>query len=146
MRPWDQWVICRKTGTEGTSRSIIFDVWLTSHSFGSCLVRARMLRERERECVCVHAHACKCCSGLGHFPMDYFRFFYKTILDYQVLVLMICQMCDFKNRFLTTLNRTSISASEWNYGSKALRENKYLGIIRGCQGSWNLTPQTRWLR
>lgn len=37
--------------------------------------------------------------------MDYFLFFYKTMLDYQVLVLMICQMCDFKNRFLTALNR-----------------------------------------
>jgi len=43
--------------------------------------------------------------------MDYFQFFYKTILDYQVLILMICQLCDFKNRFLTALSRSSISAS-----------------------------------
>lgn len=63
MRPWDQWVICRKTGTEGTAHSIIFDVRLTPHSFGSCLVRALMLRERERMCVC----ACTCMKVLLRF-------------------------------------------------------------------------------
>lgn len=72
--------------------------------------------------------------------MDSFQFFSKTVVDYQVLILIICQLCDFKNRLLTALNSSSISASEWNYGSKALRENKYLGIILGCQGFWNLTP------
>lgn len=44
-------------------------------------------------------------SGLEHFLMDYFKFFYKTILDYQVLILVICQLYDFKNRFLTALKQ-----------------------------------------
>lgn len=61
-------------------------------------------------CICTRVPARLCVRAryfpsLEHFPMDYSKFFSKTVLDNQVLILMVCQLHNFKIGFLTALKQ-----------------------------------------
>ena len=55
--------------------------------------------------VCVRACMKMLFFSLEHSPTAYLKFFYKAIPDDQVLILVTCQLCDFKTRFLTALKQ-----------------------------------------